>query len=49
MNKINFYFEIGMTVAVFVSSFLILTIEKDWWGGYLTGSEMYFGRRGVSL
>jgi hypothetical protein len=36
MNKINFYFEIGMTVAVFVSSFLILTIEKDWWGGYLT-------------
>ena len=36
MNKINFYTEIGMTVAVFVSSFLILTIEKDWWGGYLT-------------
>jgi hypothetical protein len=28
--------EIGMTTAVFLSSFLILTIEKDWWGGYLT-------------
>lgn len=36
MNKMNFYMEITMTVAVFISSFLIITIEKDWWGGYLT-------------
>lgn len=28
--------EIGLTIAIFVSSFLVLTIEKDWWGGYLT-------------
>lgn len=28
---------------------MVLSIEKYWWGGYLTGSEMYFGRRGVSL
>lgn len=39
LNKINYYFEIGMTVAVFISSFLILTLEKDWWGGYLTGEQ----------
>ena len=28
-----------MTLSVYFSSFLILTIEKDWWGGYLTNNE----------
>jgi hypothetical protein len=26
-------------MSVFLSSFLILTIEKDWWGGYLTNNN----------
>jgi uncharacterized membrane protein YraQ (UPF0718 family) len=39
MNKANFYLEIGVTIAVFLSSILILTIEKDWWGGYLTEKQ----------
>ena len=38
VNKMNFYLEIFITVSVFFSSFLIITIEKDWWGGYLTSS-----------
>ena len=38
VNKMNFYMEIFITVSVFLSSFLIITIEKDWWGGYLTSS-----------
>lgn len=28
-----------MTISVFLSSFLVITIEKDWWGGYLSGRE----------
>ena len=35
LNKINFLLEIGLTLSIFASSFLILTIERDWWGGYL--------------
>lgn len=31
--------EIGLTISVFLSSFLIITIEKDWWGGYLTSDK----------
>lgn len=36
VNRINFMLEMGLTLSIFLSSFLILTIEKDWWGGYLT-------------
>ena len=35
LNKVNFLMEIGLTLSIFASSFLILTIERDWWGGYL--------------
>jgi hypothetical protein len=39
INKLNFYLEIFLTLSVFLSSFLILTLEKDWWGGYLTADH----------
>lgn len=39
VNRMNFYFEIALTVSTFLSSFLILTIEKNWWGGYLTSDK----------
>lgn len=28
-----------LTLGVYFSSFLVLTIEKDWWGGYLTNND----------
>jgi len=31
--------EIGLTISIFVSSILVLTIEKDWWGGYLSSDK----------
>ena len=31
--------ELFITLGVFLSSFLILTVEKDWWGGHLTGDQ----------
>lgn len=31
--------ELALTVSVFISSFLVLTIEKDWWGGALSASR----------
>lgn len=39
VNRINFMIEMSLTIAVFISSFLVLTIEKDWWGGYLTADQ----------
>ena len=39
INKLNFYLEIILTLSVFLSSFLIITLEKDWWGGYLTADH----------
>jgi hypothetical protein len=39
VNKMNFYLELFITFSVFISSFLILSIEKDWWGGYLTAEK----------
>jgi hypothetical protein len=39
VNRINFYLEIGLTLSIFLSSFLILSIEKDWWGGYLSAEK----------
>mmetsp|Transcript_11523 Transcript_11523/g.17370 ORF Transcript_11523/g.17370 Transcript_11523/m.17370 type:complete len:172 (+) Transcript_11523:29-544(+) len=38
-NKLNFGLEIVLTLCVFLSAFLVLTIEKDWWGGYLSPKE----------
>jgi hypothetical protein len=38
--------EIILTIFVFLSSFLVLSIEKYWWGGYLTASpesKTFFG------
>ena len=35
----NFLLELGLTLSVFVSSFLVLSIEKDWWGGALSASR----------
>jgi hypothetical protein len=39
VNKMNFYLEFFITFSVFISSFLILSVEKDWWGGYLTAKK----------
>lgn len=39
MNKVNSILEVGLTVSIFVSSFLVLTVEKDWWGGYLSAEK----------
>jgi hypothetical protein len=36
LNRINSALEICLTLSIFISSFLILTVEKDWWGGYLS-------------
>jgi len=41
----NFYLEIALTVSTFLSSFLIITIEKNWWGGYLTSEKNSFVAR----
>ena len=32
INKINSIIEIILTLSIFISSFLILTMERDWWG-----------------
>lgn len=32
----NSFLEIALTLGIFLSSFLVLSIEKYWWGGYLT-------------
>jgi len=34
LNRFNFYLEIFLTISVLLSSFLVISIEKDWWGGY---------------
>lgn len=31
--------EIILTLGIFVSSILVLSIEKNWWGGYLSMEE----------
>lgn len=36
INKFNSRMEIILTIFIFVSSILVLSIEKYWWGGYLT-------------
>ena len=36
VNTINSRLEILLTLFVFASSFLVLSIEKYWWGGFLT-------------
>ena len=41
VNKLNFYCELGLTVVIFLSGILILTLEKDWWGGYLGPDKNY--------
>ena len=39
LNRVNSMLEIGLTISIFVSSILVLTIEKDWWGGYLSSDK----------
>jgi len=39
VNMLNFYLECGASISVFLSGLLILTIEKDWWGGVLSSNE----------
>jgi hypothetical protein len=34
INRLNFSLEIILTISIFLSSFLVISIEKDWWGGY---------------
>ena len=41
VNRLNSLFEVLLTVCVFISSFLVVSIEKNWWGGYLTASPTY--------
>ena len=36
LNRVNSVLEIALTFSIFISSFLILSVEKDWWGGYLS-------------
>ena len=31
--------EIILTLGVFLSSILVLSMEKNWWGGYLSMEE----------
>jgi hypothetical protein len=33
LNKFNFYLEIFLTLNVFISSFLVFSLEKDFWVG----------------
>jgi hypothetical protein len=39
INRLNFYLEFGLTVSIFLSSFLVITVEKDWFGGYLSDGD----------
>lgn len=32
INKFNFALEVILTLSIFFSSFLIISVEKDWWG-----------------
>ena len=41
VNRVNSMLEVVLTIGIFVSSFLVLSIEKYWWGGYLTNSPPY--------
>ena len=39
INQLNSSIEITLTVCIFISSFLVLSIEKYWWGGYLSWND----------
>jgi hypothetical protein len=39
INKINFCLELTLTLCIFASGILTLTLERDWWGGEFTASE----------
>jgi hypothetical protein len=39
INSINTKIENIMAVGVLISSFLVLSIEKNWWGGHLSWEE----------
>ena len=41
INKANFYLEVVLTCCIFLSGLLTLTMEKDWWGGYLGPDKNY--------
>lgn len=41
VNKINSCMEIILTIGIFISSFLVLSIEKYWWSENLTNSSPY--------
>ena len=40
LTKINRRLEMFLSLSVFFSGFLVLSIEKNWWGGYLSWSEV---------
>jgi len=48
INKLNSNIEITLTVFIFISSFLVLSIEKYWWGGYLSWNDSSEDRMMVS-
>lgn len=47
INKFNSTLEITLTICIFVSSFLVLSIEKYWWGGYLSNPQIQTHYSGI--
>ena len=39
INRFNSKLESVLAVSVFISSFLVLSAEKNWWGGHLSWSD----------
>lgn len=48
VSRFNFYLEVTLTVGIMLSSLLTLTLEKNWWGGFL-GSEKNYGKSAGSF
>lgn len=49
INRLNFYLELFLTGSVILSSFLIITVEKDWFGGYLSDGDSTSQQQNLDL
>ena len=45
----NFYLDFGLTASIFLSSFLVITVEKDWFGGYLSDGDSTSDQQNINM
>ena len=48
ISRVNFYLETALTIGIMLSSLLTLTLEKNWWGGYL-GPDKNYGKSAANF